>query len=67
MIQGLSHLTFIVRDLDKMARTMVEVLGGRGGLFFWQQDVFDVAGEVFCGGWHLDCCDGRREFAVSDL
>lgn len=28
LIQGLSHLTFIVRDLDKMARIVVEVLGG---------------------------------------
>jgi fosfomycin resistance protein FosX len=28
MIQGLSHLTFIVRDLDKMARIITEVLGG---------------------------------------
>jgi fosfomycin resistance protein FosX len=28
MIQGLSHLTFVVRDLDKMARIVIEVLGG---------------------------------------
>jgi fosfomycin resistance protein FosX len=28
MIQGLSHLTFIVRDLDKMADIITEVLGG---------------------------------------
>lgn len=28
MIQGLSHLTFIVYDLDKMARVITEVLGG---------------------------------------
>jgi fosfomycin resistance protein FosX len=28
MIQGLSHLTFIVRDLEKMAQIVVEVLGG---------------------------------------
>ena len=29
MIFGLSHLTFIVHDLDKMSRIIVEVLGGR--------------------------------------
>jgi fosfomycin resistance protein FosX len=29
MIEGLSHLTFIVRDLDKMSRIIVEVLGGQ--------------------------------------
>ena len=28
MIQGLSHLTFICLDLDKMARVISEVLGG---------------------------------------
>jgi fosfomycin resistance protein FosX len=28
MIEGLSHLTFIVRDLDKMGRIITEVLGG---------------------------------------
>ena len=29
MIEGLSHLTFIVSDLSKMARIIVDVLGGR--------------------------------------
>ena len=29
MIQGLSHLTFIVHDLEKMSRFIVEILGGR--------------------------------------
>ncbi len=28
LIEGLSHLTFIVRDLDKMGRIITEVLGG---------------------------------------
>jgi fosfomycin resistance protein FosX len=28
VISGLSHLTFVVRDLDKMSRIIVEVLGG---------------------------------------
>jgi fosfomycin resistance protein FosX len=28
MIEGLSHLTFIVRDLDKMGLIITEVLGG---------------------------------------
>ena len=29
MISGLSHLTFIVQDLEKMTKVIVEVLGGR--------------------------------------
>ncbi len=29
MIEGLSHLTFIVRDLEKMTRIMVDVFGGQ--------------------------------------
>ena len=29
MIEGLSHLTFVVSDLDKMSRIIIEVLGGR--------------------------------------
>jgi fosfomycin resistance protein FosX len=29
MILALSHLTFIVHDLDKMTRIIVEILGGR--------------------------------------
>lgn len=28
MISGLSHITFVVKDPDKMARIIVEVLGG---------------------------------------
>jgi fosfomycin resistance protein FosX len=28
MIQGLSHLTFVVRDLDKMGEIIIHVLGG---------------------------------------
>jgi catechol 2,3-dioxygenase-like lactoylglutathione lyase family enzyme len=29
VIEGLSHLTFIVRDLERMSRLLVNVLGGR--------------------------------------
>ncbi len=29
MISGLSHLTFIVQDLEKMSRILADVLGGR--------------------------------------
>ena len=30
MVEVLSHLTFIVHDLEKMSRIITEVLGGRG-------------------------------------
>ena len=29
MIEGLSHITFIVRDLDRMEKILVSVLGAR--------------------------------------
>ena len=32
MIEGLSHMTFIVRDLERMTTLMTEVLGARESL-----------------------------------
>ncbi|MBC8037662.1 MAG: FosX/FosE/FosI family fosfomycin resistance thiol transferase [Rhizobiales bacterium] len=39
MIQGLSHMTFIVRDLDRMETILVNVLGAR--------KVYDSGGETY--------------------
>jgi fosfomycin resistance protein FosX len=53
VIQGLSHLTFIVRDLDKMARIITEVLGGEevyssgDKSFSTAREKFFVAGGVW--------------------
>jgi fosfomycin resistance protein FosX len=53
MIQGLSHLTFIVRDLDKMARIITEVLGGDEvyssgeAMFSTSREKFFVAGGIW--------------------
>jgi fosfomycin resistance protein FosX len=53
MIQGLSHLTFIVRDLDKMARIITEVLGGEevyssgNDTFSTSREKFFTAGEIW--------------------
>jgi fosfomycin resistance protein FosX len=53
MISGLSHLTFVVRDLEKMARIVVEVLGGEevyssgDKTFSFSREKFFVAGGMW--------------------
>lgn len=51
MIEGLSHMTFVVRDLDRMERILTEVLGakriydsGAEGFSLSAERFFDVAG-----------------------
>ncbi len=39
MVRGLSHITFIVRDLDRMERLLTTVLGAR--------KVYDSGDETF--------------------
>jgi catechol 2,3-dioxygenase-like lactoylglutathione lyase family enzyme len=46
MIEGISHITFIVRDLDKMARLIVEVLGGTE-VYSSGDETFSVSREKF--------------------
>ncbi len=53
MIQGLSHLTFVVRDLGKMSRIITEVLGGEevyssgDATFSTSREKFFVAGGLW--------------------
>jgi fosfomycin resistance protein FosX len=53
MLQGLSHLTFIVRDLEKMARIITEVLGGEevyssgDNTFSTSREKFFIAGGIW--------------------
>jgi fosfomycin resistance protein FosX len=53
LIQGLSHLTFIVRDLDKMAGIITDVLGGEevyssgDATFSTSREKFFVAGGIW--------------------
>ncbi len=53
MIQGLSHLTFIVRDLDKMSAIITQVLGGEevyasgDSTFSTAREKFFVAGGIW--------------------
>jgi fosfomycin resistance protein FosX len=53
MIQGLSHLTFIVRDIDKMAQIITEVLGGEevyssgDNTFSTSREKFFTAGDIW--------------------
>jgi fosfomycin resistance protein FosX len=53
MIQGLSHLTFIVRDLNKMAEIIMQVLGGEevyssgDRTFSTSREKFFIAGGIW--------------------
>jgi fosfomycin resistance protein FosX len=60
MIQGLSHLTFIVHDLDKMARIVIEVLGGQE-VYSSGSDTFSTSREKFfqAGGIWIAIMEGE--------
>jgi fosfomycin resistance protein FosX len=60
MIQGLSHLTFIVRDLDKMAEIITEVLGGEE-VYSSGDDTFSTSREKFfvAGGIWIAIMEGE--------
>lgn len=53
MIEGLSHLTFIVRDLNKMAEIVTKVLGGEevyssgDATFSTSREKFFIAGGIW--------------------
>jgi fosfomycin resistance protein FosX len=59
VISGLSHLTFVVRDLDKMARIIVEVLGGEE-VYSSGDKTFSVSREKFfvAGGIWIATMEG---------
>jgi catechol 2,3-dioxygenase-like lactoylglutathione lyase family enzyme len=59
MIEGLSHLTFIVRDLDRMSR-LIEVLGGRQ-VYASGNETFSLSREKFfvAGGLWLAIMEGE--------
>jgi catechol 2,3-dioxygenase-like lactoylglutathione lyase family enzyme len=60
MIEGLSHLTFIVRDLERMSRLIVEVLGGRE-VYESGEETFSIAREKFfvAGGVWIAIMEGE--------
>jgi fosfomycin resistance protein FosX len=60
MIQGLSHLTFIVRDLDKMSEIIVEVLGGEE-VYASGDNTFSTSREKFfiAGGLWIAIMEGE--------
>jgi fosfomycin resistance protein FosX len=60
MIQGLSHLTFIVRDLDKMADIITKVLSGEE-VYSSGDDTFSTAREKFflVGGIWIAIMEGE--------
>ena len=60
MIQGLSHLTFIVRDLEKMTRIITEVLGGEE-VYSSGDKIFSTSREKFfaAGGLWIAIMEGE--------
>ncbi|MEM7778106.1 MAG: FosX/FosE/FosI family fosfomycin resistance thiol transferase, partial [Pseudomonadota bacterium] len=46
MIAGLSHMTFVVKDLDRMAAILTNVLGARE-LYASGDDTFSISRERF--------------------
>ena len=46
MIEGLSHMTFVVRDLDRMSRIVTGILGAKE-VYSSGQETFSVAREKF--------------------
>ncbi len=60
MIQGLSHFTFIVRDLDKMAIIITDVLGGEE-VYSSGDTTFSTAREKFfvAGGIWIAIMEGE--------
>jgi catechol 2,3-dioxygenase-like lactoylglutathione lyase family enzyme len=76
LIEGLSHLTFVVRDLEKMSRIITEVLGGEevyssgGKTFSTSREKFFVAGGLWLAVMEGDSLPSRTynhvAFKVSD-
>jgi catechol 2,3-dioxygenase-like lactoylglutathione lyase family enzyme len=60
MIEGLSHLTFFVSDLDRMTRLVVDVLDGRE-VYSSGEKTFSVSREKFfiAGGLWIAIMEGQ--------
>lgn len=67
MIEGLSHLTFIVRDLEKMSEVIIGVLGGREIYSSGDATFSTSQGKVFPDPWNLARGHGRRAAADEKL
>jgi catechol 2,3-dioxygenase-like lactoylglutathione lyase family enzyme len=52
MVEGISHITFVVKDLEKMKRLVVEVLGGE---------------EVYCSGDETFSISKEKFFVVNGI
>ncbi len=60
MISGLSHITFVVKDIDKMARIITQVLGGEE-VYSSGDSTFSVSKEKFfvAGGLWIAIMEGE--------
>jgi len=60
VIEGLSHLTFVVRDLEKMSRIIIEVLGG-AEVYSSGEKTFSISREKFfeAGGLWIAVMEGE--------
>lgn len=46
MVEGISHITFVVKDLAKMKRLIIEVLGGEE-VYSSEEEIFSISKEKF--------------------
>ena len=67
MIEGISHLTFIVRDLDKMSAVIIDVLGGQEIYSSGDATFLHLEGKVLSRQWHLARSHGGRATADEKL
>ena len=60
MVEGVSHITFIVQDLDKMATLLVDTLGGEE-VYSSGDDTFSISREKFflVGGTWIAAMEGE--------
>ncbi|TFH41445.1 MAG: hypothetical protein E4H01_14970 [Lysobacterales bacterium] len=52
MVEGISHITFVVNDLEKMKHLIIEVLGGEE-VYSSGEDTFSISKEKFFLDNHL--------------
>ena len=60
MIEGLSHVTFVVRDLERMTRILTGIFRRPGSLCERRRDILRRARKILPGRRSLDRGDGGR-------
>ena len=67
MIQGISHITFIVSDLDRMTDLLKTIIWCRRSLFQRRENLFNLERKILPGKWFVDCNHGRDALVGEDV